>query len=389
MSEIKDNLAADLAMADLIEAKKAKLQADELELKEFKVKNQKQAMEEAKSNLERAANTSFGILPDEEVMKLIRDSEDYIDAAKNGMTFICAETFNGKIPFFRKNLIIIGAKTGEGKSTAVANIARQLISELNLQTGKVRRILVITNEEKREDFYNRITCLIKGWHYTNHDKFTEEQKKVFSQYIKLLSRVITVVDDSHGGGSGMTTTYEGVDMILTNCMRDGDLYDAVLIDYYQNVSSSMKDPRANEYECQARLASILDKHKNIYPAPIVVMAQIKPAEEGEEQNTPFEHRIKGRKQIIVPATFVLEMVAERKMYRTKWVIHKGRFSEGVGDSIMTGYDRGRFVPYDQAFKEKTLQILEAKNKEAMNKSAGANFMDIAQKEEKKDDSESK
>lgn len=383
MSDLKKNFADDLLMADLLEKKKAELAKDELEIKTFKIEAQKQRMEEAKKNLELAQKSSFGILSDAEVEKLVRYSEEYIDAAKSGMSFIDAATFKGLVPFFRKNLIVIGAKTGEGKSTAVANIVRELISQRNPETGKVRRVLVITNEEKSEDFYNRITCLIMGWHYVNHDKFTEEQKSTFSKYIKLLSKLVTVVDDAFGGGSGMTTTPEGIDMILNNCARDGDFYDAVLIDYYQNISWSQKDPALDEYKAQARLAGILDKHKNTYPAPIVIMAQIKPAEDGEEAATPFEYRIKGRKQIIVPATFVMEMVADRKMYRTKWIIHKGRFAESVGSEHYTGYDRGRFVPYDQAFKTKILEQIEKKQREAVNKASGLDFMNL-KKEEPKD-----
>lgn len=385
INDLKKNFAEDLVAANLMEEKLAQIRKDELEIKAFRIEAQKRKIEETQRNLELQKNTKFGMLDDSEIEKMIKESEDYIDAARNAMPFIDPDAFKNVVPFFRKNLILIGAKTGEGKSTAVANIVRMLISQKNKLTGKLNRVLVITNEEKREDFYNRITCLIKGWHYTNHDKFTEEQKRTFSEYIRLLSRLITVVDDSHGGGSGMTTTLEGIDMIFSNSLRDMDHYDAVIIDYYQNVNASQKNPMMNQYDVQAALASLLDKYKNIYPAPIVMMAQIKPAEKDEEDNSPIEHRIKGRKQALVVATFVLEMVAERDRYRTKWIIHKGRFSEGVGTSFYTGYDRGRFVAYDDAFKQKALKMAEDKQRAAMNKAAGTDFMNIKKEEPKKEE----
>lgn len=380
--DLKRNFQEDLALSALMEKKKAELQADELEIKKFKIEAQKKHISEVRENLERAKNTSFGILPESEVDKMVKDSEDYIDAAKHAMTFINKEAFKSIVPFFRKNIILIGAKTGEGKSTAIANIARGLISELNPETKKARRILVISNEEKREDFYNRITCLILGWSYTNHDKFTEEQKKTFSKYIKLLSKVITVIDDSHGGGTGMTTTLEGLQMIFENMIRDGDYYDAILIDYYQNFRRSQKNFAMNEYDVQSSVAALLDQYKNVYPAPIVIMSQIKPIEPGEELNAPFETRIKGRKEIIVKSTFVMEMVTDRKTFTTSWIIHKGRFSENVGNTIETGYDRGRYVFKGPEFKKKVLEIIEKRNREAMNRAAGTNFMDMTKEETK-------
>lgn len=381
MSEqLKKDFLDDLQRAALLEKKKAELSAIELEVRENRAISQKARIDETKRNLELAKTADFGMLSIDKIDKLIAENNAYIEAAREGQTFIDPQTFKGVVPFFRKNLIFIGAKTGEGKSTAVANIVRQLISELNPVTKKHKRVLVITNEEKAEDFYNRITCLIMGWHYVNHDKFTPQQLKTFNEYLKILPKLVTVIDDSHTGGSGTTTSIEGFEMIMENCIRDQIWYDAVLVDYYQNFTYSQKDPQMNEWAAQARLANLLDRYKNIYPAPIVVFGQITPAKEGKEDEKPFEYRIKGRKQILVPATFAIEMVAERSMLRTAWIIHKGRFSEEVGKTIYTGYDKGRFVPYDAEFKKKALKVIEDRQKQAMNRAAGTNFMDPAKKE---------
>lgn len=380
MSDIKRDFQDDLAQAALLEKKKAEIQSIELEVREHRAQAAKARIDENQRNLDLAKGASFGTMSQDKIDRLIQENSAYIESAQKGQTFIDPETFKGVVPFFRKNLIFIGAKTGEGKSTAVANIVLQLISELNPDTKKNKRVLVITNEEKAEDFYNRITCLIKGWHYVNHDKFTPQQLKVFNEYMQLLPRLVTVIDDSFTGGSGCTTSIEGIEMIFDNCLRDGIHYDAVLIDYYQNITYSQKDSTLNEWAAQAKLSSALDRYKNIYPAPIVIFGQITPAEEGKETAKPFEYRIKGRKQILVPSTFAMEMVAERSMLRTAWIIHKGRFSEEVGKTIYTGYDKGRFVPYDQKFKQHALKLIEDRQKQAMNRKAGSDFMNGPKKE---------
>lgn len=374
MSELKANFQEDIANAALLEKKRAEIQNLELEVREHKALAAKTRIDESHKNIELAKTTNFGSMSEDRINKLVLENTAYIESAQHSHSFIDPGTFKDIVPFFRKNLIFIGAKTGEGKSTAVANIVLQLISELNPVSKSHKRVLVITNEEKAEDFYNRITCLIKGWHYVNHNKFTTEQLKVFNDYIKLLSKLVTVVDDTYTGGSGCTTSVEGIEMIFDNCIRDGIFYDAVLIDYYQNVTYSQKDTSLDEYKSQALLCTSLDSYKNIYPAPIVVFGQITPAEEGKETSKPFEYRIKGRKQILVPSTFAMEMVAERSMLRTAWVIHKGRFAEEIGKTLYTGYNKGRFVTYDQSFKQHAMKIIEEKAKQAMNR-AGGGFLD--------------
>jgi hypothetical protein len=46
------------------------------------------------------------------------------------------------------------------------------------------------------------------------------------------------------------------------------------------------------------------------------------------------------------------MKSEPDMLRTAWKIHKSRFSESIGKTIYTGFDKGRFVEYTLEFKNR-------------------------------------
>jgi hypothetical protein len=235
------------------------------------------------------------------------------------------------------------------------------------ETKKKRRVLVLTNEEKREDVYNRVTCLIKGWNYVNHDQFTDEQLAIFTDYIKWLSAdgMLTVIDDAYNKAGGTTTTLEGICTVFDNLLENKEFYDVVLIDYYQNINQSRKFPTMKNWEVQEVLATRLDRYKNIYPAPIVLLAQVAPPD--SERKTPFKQRIEGRKSVLNVSTCAIEMIAKREDLCTEWWIHKSRFNEAVGEHIKTGYKHGEYVTYDDEFKDAVARMKAARELEDVNK----------------------
>lgn len=329
---------------------------NEVNLKKAKVdqKRYTQLLEQVtqdEKDLEIAKKINFGAMTPEQIAEIQSANDDYIEAARNRMEFI-DPAFDKLVPFFRKNLLLIGAKTGEGKSTAAANIAESVMRQVNPVTGKKRRALILTNEEKAEDFYNRVTALTKGWHYTNHSDFTEEQIATFRKAIPLLAAGgrLTVVDNTFGGSHGMTTSIEGIEQIFENLLEKKEYYDVVIIDYYQNIIHCKTNPHMSENDVQAKLSRMLDRYKNIYPAPIVVFCQINAPD--KDDKTPFQQRIKGRKMIMDPSTVAMELGADRKKKATQFTFWKSRFTQAVGKAMMMGYQNGRYVPYNIAFQEK-------------------------------------
>jgi len=387
MSDIKDKALEELEKTAATEQLKAETAAKRAILDSKIVSSKLEQVEQNERDLELAKKAQYGALSKEQVEKIVKENDDYMEAAMTPIPFI-TETFDGAVPFFRKNFILIGAHTGSGKSTAVANIAYNCFKKKRAD-GKVRRVLVITNEERAEDFYNRITALYKGWHYTNHSEFTEEQRAEFRRMIPILASGgrLTVIDNNHGGSHGVTTSIEGIQGIFEALIENKEWYDVVIIDYYQNIIASKKNPYMNEYEVQARLTRMMDQFKNIYPAPIVMMAQITP--QGEKDDVPFQYRIKGRKIIMDATTFACEMVADREHLMTHWIVHKSRFTSVVGQKFKTGYDKGRFVPYTTAFAEQVQRMaLDRKARQlGMIIDQNNGLPDVFEKkEEKKEDS---
>lgn len=365
-NKTEDPIHAKIAEDAALEREKKEVQKKELVVRKRRAESAIDKIEQGDKDDEIAKATSYGSITKEDIETIQRENTEYMLAARAKMRFI-NKSFDKAIPYFRKNLILIGGKTGEGKSTTVANIVHETISRIDKETKKKRRVLVITNEEKREDVYNRVTCLIKGWHYTNHDKFTDEQLTVFNEYIGHLSNggMLTVIDDNFNGASGTTTTLEGICQIFDNLIANNEFYDVIIIDYYQNVKESRKNFGMNEWEVQSSLARKLDQYKNIYPAPIVVMAQVQ--QQDSTKNVPFKTRIEGRKVILNVATCCVEMVANREDLCTDWIIHKSRFNEAVGSSITTGYKNGRYVVYDEEFQANVARMKARKEAEALDR----------------------
>lgn len=356
---MNDEIKTDWAKVRAAEQKKLELQAKKNILDEKRYDSQLERITKADRDLEIARNTNFGALGPDHIARLKKDMKEYVEAAKEGMVFI-NKVFDGMIPYFRKNLIVIGAKTGGGKSTAVANIVFETIRQKNKATGERRKVLVITNEEKAEDFYSRIVSLAKGFHYVNHHSFTPEMEAAFNEGIAALASngTVTVVDDTFNGTSGLTKTLEGIKTIFENLIRDKIYYDAIILDYYQNITTSTSDMSLDQYKVQEKLVHLLDWAKNEYPAPIVVMAQAR--KDDKDQSVPFDIRLKGAKLLSDKATITIEMIPNVKELRTEWVIHKSRFTEAVGVEFMTGYDRGRFVEYSEQFIAEVEHIKEKK-----------------------------
>lgn len=313
--------------------KKRALQRHEIDVEYDRLQEQQKNLETLKSfNLE---------AEDPEYLKdLIKETDDYLLNAKKAKIFLTND-FKGKVTFFPKNIILIGAETGVGKSTITANVAHQ--SALQAQ-----KILIITNEETESDVYNRLTCLNNNVPYNNHENFTDAQREEFKRMIPVWNGRVKVVGNTRKGLNGLTTTIEGIENLLNSTLVNKNTFDLIIIDYYQNIDRSEKNDKMNSNEVQYRFCKFLDQFKNVSSATIVVMAQLKTTSE----DLPFKEALEGRRGIVNTATCVLRVNKDPENSRTSFQIIKSRFAASQGETIHVGFDKGKYVLYDQEFKIK-------------------------------------
>ena len=320
----------------------------EAELKENSVNAKYDQMKEGKDRIEKSDNFSLKNRRKNHQRSIEKgkESSKYIEDSRNSLIFI-NKTFNRIVPFFANNLIFLSAKTGNGKTTILANCAYAVLA----QPGGAA--LILTNEEREVDCYNRITALIKGWHYINHNLIPEENIAIYEKMIPILSQKLTVIDNHDEEIPESTTTLEGIQSLLENALLDVDdngnpFYSVIIIDYYQNITMSDKFPHLNEYEVQRRFTDFLGDYITRAPFPVVLLSQL--SDQGKGKNElDFKRRIEGTKKILNRATCAMEITADRDKQRTGWTIHKGRYVEMVGQTVFTGYDKGKFVLYTDDF----------------------------------------
>ena len=332
---MSDSLLESIGATEIVD-NKDEIRRKKQEIAEERIETQHDDMVRRKLETKINENISLSAMADKKVSEIAGEGSEYLRLAKSAKPFI-NDDFVGFIPYFARNVILATAKSGNGKSTICANLAYHALMQ-------GQRVLIISNEEASSDVYNRITCLINNWADTNHSKFTDEQIKTFAEMIPKLSKRITVVDDNFQGVPGQTTTVEGVEAIFESVIRDETQYDVILFDYYQNVSSSSKFPAWTDWKCQERFAKYLDGFKKRYNAPVIVLAQL-----SDNEDDSYKQRIEGRKIIYNTATCAIEIVAEREHLRTAWTIRKSRFADGVGETIHTGFQRGKYVLYTPDF----------------------------------------
>lgn len=345
-NELKERLGSAIQEAQ-------KLKEMESEIHKTYITNKFNELQQRKSDIEASENFSIDNLATEEYYESLRKSNiKYFEDIQQSAIFLGNE-FSQKVPYFSNNLILVGAQSGNGKSTISANLALSTILQ-----GK--NVLTITNEEVVSDCYNRVTCLQKGWFYVDHKKFTKEQVDYFNTQYPVLGNNMKVIADYHNGRSGLTTTIEGIVSIMEKVLQSKFKFDAILIDYFQNISHSNNYPSLEEWKVLDKMAQYLDNYRKIYPAPIVLFSQLKPAQ--EDDTTPFKERIERCKSIYNKATCAIEVVADPENKATIFKIHKSRFTEGIGKEIKMGFDRGRYVSYDADFLNKINNIAEIKKK---------------------------
>lgn len=339
-----------------LDKKKKEVQEKRLLVEEYKYTNELERIRKSEEDLKIAKVVNVGVMSDEDIKSVQENSRVYFEGAKNGMVFL-HETFRKWVPMWGGNIVLIGARTGGGKSSVAANLIFSTIQQKNPVTGKNRKVLCISAEETPVQVFSRLTCLARNWNFNEQDEFTDEQKEELVDFIpKWAKNGVSVIGED---GRGSTSSIDGISAILDNLLETKTHYDLILIDYIQKITTSKKNPQMQQFMVLKEVMNLLDAFKNSYPGAICVLSQLK-ANDAEE-TLDFQDRLRGSKDIITPTTVALELVAEPKMLRSRFIVRKNRYKGStLGGHVDMGYDRGRFVPYSEEFQKQVADRNESK-----------------------------
>lgn len=265
----------------------------------------------------------------ESLAKMYNGIAAYRKMLSEKITFINDE-LSAIIPFAQKNLYLMCATSGTGKSTTAANISHPLWKQK-------KKVLVIANEESAEDVLFRIACLELGYNFNmfKKNKMPLAQIKEVAALYPSISEYVKVIDVA--ANNGITTHAEGIRNIL-NAVK-GKEFSCVLIDYWQNIKRS-ETHESSHYHILDNLRLFLMQYiKQDDTPPVVMFAQIYPGV--GKRSTVIEDRIKMGKTIYEAATVVVEIVTDFDTSSTKFIIAKDRFGY-QGKYLNTVYDNGRY-----------------------------------------------
>ena len=273
---------------------------------------------------------------------MFTDISKYNKMLSQKITFV-NDSLTMAIPFTRENLYLICAYTGSGKSTIAANISFPLFKQ-----GK--KVLVISNEESKQDVLFRVACLELGYNFNDYKKGIMDvstQSEIAKRFPDI-AKCVKVLDVNYK--DGLTTKMEGVKNALLT-VKNAD-YSCVMIDYYQLIQYSVADPSRGRYDVLNDLRIWMGQYIKGSNIPIVVFAQLHSI--GKRQNKDLDSRIKECPSVQEPATVVIEVVPNFEEQTSEFIIHKDRFGF-AGLRIKCGFDKGRYVNFTDEFKRGVLE----------------------------------
>lgn len=285
----------------------------------------------------------------ESIMSMYKDITAYNKMLGEKITLI-NDSLTAAVPFTRENLYLFCAYTGSGKSTVAANISYPLWKQ-----GK--KVLVISNEESKQDVILRIACLDKGYNFNDYKKgiMSPEMQREICFLMPEITQYVKVIDVVYK--EGLTTKVEGVKKALEAVKGHG--YSCVLIDYYQLIKYSTKQPDRTTYEVLNDLRVWLGQYIKSAEVPVCLFVQLySVGKRGGVKD--IDARIKECSAIVEPATVIIEIVPNYEDMTTHFIIHKDRFGV-AGNQIICPFEKGRYLKQitDKELAERKLERLEA------------------------------
>lgn len=292
---------------------------------------------------------------------IMRSRRIYRALAREPIPFINS-LMSELVCFTPKMVYLIAAPTGGGKSTIVGNIIAGMIphlakgvTDINSEVRHNGKVLVISNEEDKDDVFTRVACILLGLSFAKDKKVSYDPiitQQIEDKIVELMAYIDVVGKDYKASSttSEYTQTVEGVMEVLDRA-RDRR-YGAILIDYYQNIRASIMDSRPEAHVHQEEFVDRLNRFKDTFlTGPVVIMSQVGP--QTKKGDATLWDRMQGRKTILNVAPMHIEAYPIKAKQCTVFTVHKDRYWNNDGMKLTMGFDKktSTFVEYSQAFQD--------------------------------------
>jgi len=266
------------------------------------------------------------------------------------------------ITLAKNQLVILAAQVGHGKSAVAANIAYSL-----WQQGK--KVLLVTTEEKRSAFEHRLVRLKSGINSAKAAqgllKLSDEEILTVAEILQEIPNFVRVIDkDWVPGKPEFLTTVDGFQFLWEQEVTAGK-YDAIVIDYYQNVCGHSEASGSEHWQNQMRFGEFLEVQKGISGmAPIFLLAQVRPPAKNLA-DVHVKDRLWGAQSIAFRAGQMVELVVDWDRFLTTFFVWKSRDDNNSRSKVTCGYDidRNAYVVDDWAFSLKQKVWIETRQRE--------------------------
>lgn len=287
--------------------------------------------------LSRRTETAKPFVPpteDEQVQQYLDQTARRRRASSQALTFL--DPAFDRYYKIENGLTLIGAQTGNGKSTVCYN----LISYLHLGERCSKRILLLSNEATEEEVYSKVACLMLGWDWERdyHNGDDENKLALITGTIKELAKTLTVVTSKLDEYD--TSDLDDVKRILEHAKGESDRYSMVLIDYLQTIVTCKSRRHLKPHEISYSLGSYLKRYAQICDVPVVIFAQLWA---DSDSRPDFPQRVQYDRMFANHAHTCLEVIPDHGSRTTTIRCHKQRWGPIQRWEVTLQYDRGRLL----------------------------------------------
>ena len=286
---------------------------------------------------------------DNTCQNMFKDIHKRRQAKKKNYPFICS-TFDDLYDLAMGFILMVG-KSGQGKSTVLANILAHLVITNSIK----KRVLVISNEESTEDVYSRIACIVEGidWVKYRADTISEQDWNRVMARMMEITKVITVQSIT-----SETMNYQYMeDFVATmghaeEIQDQPNAFEMILFDYWQTVNQSRDNLNLSSVEVSKQLGFYMKEFAARVPVPLIAFSQLK----GDDK-LDIKDRIENDKTLYNHAQDCIEILPNFDTQKTTFHFHKNRWGHLQGKYITVPFKDGKFIPApDHAIAELQKEI---------------------------------